>query len=336
MLKIIIVSLFFSGCSLVSSKVNYSKSDHFDGNTFYNPWGNNASKGLWDVLKWKISSSASKWPDNEIINSYRPNLVSEGKSASVHVTFIGQATTYIQDAKMSILTDPQFSNRASPISFLGPKRIRKPALQIAEIPTLDFVLISHNHYDHLDLPTIVALDKKFHPTFIVPLGNKILLEEAGLNKVIELDWWESFENIQLVPASHWSARGIYDRNKTLWGGFVINIDNKKVFFAGDTAYGPHFKMIHDKLGAMDISIIPIGAYAPRWFMKSQHIDPEEAVKAHMDLASKQSFAIHFETFQLTDEAFSEPRNLLLQEIEKAKINSNTFFIPEVGQTLVVR
>ncbi len=319
----------------MNSNANYPISDHYNGETFFNPWGMDATKGLWDVIKWKVTTTPAKWPESEIINKSIPELVRDGISSSVHVTYIGHATTYIQDAKLSILTDPQFSDRASPVSFVGPKRSRKPALQIDEIPKLDFVVISHNHYDHLDLPSLLKLHKKFRPKFIVPLGNKKLLEEEGIQNVIELDWWQSFENIQLVPVSHWSARGVYDRNKALWGGYVIKIDDKKVFFAGDTGYGPHFEMIYEKLGAMDISILPIGAYAPRWFMKYQHMDPTDALKAHTDLASKQSFAIHFETFQLTDEAFSEPRQLLTEELGKAQINLNKFFIPDVGQTLIV-
>jgi L-ascorbate metabolism protein UlaG (beta-lactamase superfamily) len=336
MMKIFFLFLFISGCSFIKTNANYPISDHYNGETFFNPWGIDATKGLWEVIKWKVTSSAVKWPDSEIINKSIPELVIDGTSSSVHVTYIGHATTYIQDAKMGILTDPQFSDRASPVGFIGPKRIRKPALQIEEIPKLDFVLISHNHYDHLDLPTLDKLNKKFHPQFIVPLGNKKLLEDEGIQNVVELDWWETFENIQLVPVSHWSARGINDRNLSLWGGYVIKSNHKKVFFAGDTGYGPHFKMIYEKLGAMDISILPIGAYAPRWFMKYQHMDPADALRAHTDLASKQSFAIHFETFQLTDEAFSEPRQLLTEEMGKAKINLNTFFIPDVGQTLVVK
>jgi len=179
MMKIFFLFLFISGCSFIKTNANYPISDHYNGETFFNPWGIDATKGLWEVIKWKVTSSAVKWPDSEIINKSIPELVIDGTSSSVHVTYIGHATTYIQDAKMGILTDPQFSDRASPVGFIGPKRIRKPALQIEEIPKLDFVLISHNHYDHLDLPTLDKLNKKFHPQFIVPLGNKKLLEDEG-------------------------------------------------------------------------------------------------------------------------------------------------------------
>jgi len=328
--------IFISGCSLLEKNTNYPLSDHYNGKTFFNPWGINATKNLWDVIKWKMNSTASKWPENETIQENNEALLFDGNSNSLHITYIGHATTYIQNSKQSILTDPQFSDRASPVSFAGPKRFRKPALQIDDIPKLNVVIISHNHYDHLDLPTLKKLFQKFRPTFIVPLGNKKLLGDEGIQNVIELDWWQTHENIQLVPVSHWSARGIFDRNQTLWGGFVISLDQRKIFFAGDTGYGPHFKMIYEKLGAMDVSILPIGAYAPRWFMKDQHMDPTDALKAHEDLKSKQSFAIHFETFQLTDEAFLEPRQRLTEEMSKNKMTPSEFFIPKFGQTLIVK
>ncbi len=329
-----LIIFFLNGCSSMDSKISYPKSDHYNGETFFNPWGANNAKTIWEAFKWKMTTKPALWP-LEITNTIKPIFVQNGETSSLHITYIGHATTYIQDSKLSILTDPQFSDRASPVSFAGPKRIRKPAIEIENIPALDFVLISHNHYDHLDLPTLSALNTKFHPTFIVPLGNSELLKSVGIEKVVELDWWQKHENIELVPVQHWSARGIRDRNKSLWGGYVITIDNQKVFFAGDTGYGPHFKMIREHCGPMDLSILPIGAYAPRWFMKDQHMNPEDAIMAHADLNSKKSFAIHFETFQLTDEPFEEPRNILSDEMKKKKILPDDFFIPQVGETLLV-
>ena len=312
------------------------KSDHFDGEKFFNPWGANNSKNLWDVFKWKMSTTPKKWPlFNEVINSAVPKIVHNREASSIHITYIGHATTYIQNENQSILTDPQFAHRASPVSFAGPSRVRLPAIDIDQIPSLDLVLISHNHYDHLDLPTLKILDKKFKPKFILPLGNAKFLKSVGIHNIVELDWWEEFENVTLVPAQHWSARGFNDKNKALWGGFVINMSNKKIFFAGDTGYGPQFKMIHEKLGAMDISILPIGAYEPRWFMKDQHMNPDDAVLAHLDLESRTSFAIHFETFQLTDEAFLEPREKLQVALSNYNLSSESFMAPEVGETLII-
>ena len=188
----------------------------------------------------------------------------------------------------------------------------------------------------MDLPSLRALNKKFKPKFIVPLGNAALLREEGIENVVELDWWQSEGVVQLVPAQHWSARGIYDRNKTLWGGYVINLPEKKIFFAGDTGYGPHFKMIRERVGSPDLAILPIGAYEPRSFMKDQHMNPEDAVQAHLDLQAQRSFGMHFETFQLTDEGFDEPRREVGASLEKFGLDRKTFFVPEFGETLILK
>ena len=329
------VIILLGACSTMPNAPAYPVSDHYDGSRFFNPWGANNTKSLWDVFKWKVGATPRPWPTQEIANTAIPNLVTAGRAASIHVTYIGHATVYIQDAHQNILTDPQFSLRASPVGFAGPARARKPALEVEKIPGVDTVIVSHNHYDHLDLPSLVALEKKFHPRFIVPLGNARLLKSEGIHNVIELDWWQSEANIQLVPAQHWSARGVADRNEALWGGYVVTLSGKKIFFAGDTGYGPHFKMIRERLGNMDVAILPIGAYEPRWFMKDQHMNPEDAVLAHQDLGARQSFAIHFETLRLTDEGFGEPRRDLATALSQRQIEARNFFAPDVGSTLVI-
>lgn len=337
LLPFILIIFPMLGCSALSTTTTYPKSDHFDGEVFFNPWGANVTKNFWDVLKWKLQSDAAQWPKEEVANNGVPHLVQANKAASVHVTYIGHATTYIQDEKINILTDPQFSQRASPVGFMGPKRVRKPALEMNQLPGVDFVLISHNHYDHLDLPSLKKLNELFKPEFIVPLGNGKLLLDEGIERVVELDWWDEYKNIQLTPAQHWSARGLFDRNKALWGGFSLKLSNKnkKIFYAGDTGYGPHFKMIQQKLGKFDLSILPIGAYAPRWFMKDQHMDPDDAIKAHLDLGSLKSYGVHFETFQLTDEAFLEPREKLQQALLTNHLSKEIFIAPVVGETLIL-
>jgi len=315
----------------------YPKSDHFDGKRFFNPWGVNANKSLWEVLNWKLKGEAKAWPTPPVPNTATARLLTSAptqapSSRPIHITSIGHATVLIQDQNLNILTDPQLSDRASPVSFAGPSRIRKPGLTLDELPQIHYVVVSHNHYDHLDLPTLVALHKKFKPVFVVPLGNGSLLRDAGVTSVVELDWWQSHHEITLVPVQHWSARGVMDRNEALWGGFVISLAQKKIFFAGDTGYGPHFKMIREKMGPMDISLLPIGAYEPRWFMKDQHMNPEDAVQAHLDLESRQSVAIHFETFQMTDEAFDEPRKALSDSIERRSTRMPPFTAPQIGGT----
>ncbi|MEY4615250.1 MAG: hypothetical protein RJB66_210 [Pseudomonadota bacterium] len=313
-----------------------SRSDHFDGEKFFNPWGANNTKTLWDVLKWKLSGSATEWPANASAGTAIPVLVDQGKAASIHITAIGHATTYIQDENISVLTDPQFSERASPVTFAGPRRHQKPAVTIEQLPAVDYVVVSHNHYDHMDLPSLKALYERFHPQFIVPLGNAKFLRDEGIEGITELDWWQSLGPVQLVPAQHWSARGVGDRNLALWGGFVLTMSGRKVYFAGDTGYGPHFKMIKDRVGDIELSLLPIGAYEPRSFMKDQHMNPEDAVKAHLDLNCKKSFAIHFEVFQLTDEGFDEPRKALREELQKANLSADAFFLPKLGETLILK
>lgn len=322
------------GCSSMRNHNHYSVSDHFDGTHFFNPWGNNVSKSLWDVLKWRFSTTPGPWP-TQVVNSAQPQLLPKGAKGSVHITYVGHATALIQDGVFSILTDPQWSDRASPIHFLGPKRIRQPGVELSKIDRVDLVLISHNHYDHMDLPTLRELDQLFHPLFVVPLGNAHILQSEGITNVKELDWWSTEGIVQLVPVQHWSTRSIMDRNQALWGGYVITISGKRIFFAGDTGYGPHFKMIHQRLGSVDLSLLPIGAYEPRWFMRDQHMNPEDAVKAHLDLGSQKSFAIHFETFRLTDESFSDPREFLKKALINAHLSEKDFFAPEVGETLIL-
>ena len=332
---IFLVSLYGEGKRAMGEELKYPLSDHYDGKRFFNPWGNNVAKSFWDVLKWRFSAEPRSWPE-QVINSAQPLLLKKGQSGSVHVTYVGHATTLIQDGQLSLLTDPQWSERAGPASFLGPKRIRKPGVDLSQIDHLDFVLVSHNHYDHLDLPTLQRLDQLFHPQFIVPLGNARILQGAGITRVKELDWWESFQMIQLVPVQHWSTRSLMDRNEALWGGYVITLSGKKIFFGGDTGYGPHFKMIRQHCGGMDLSLLPIGAYEPRWFMKEQHMNPDDAVMAHLDLGSKKSFAIHFETFRLTDEGFTEPREELKKAMGAHQVSDEQFLAPQIGETLILK
>lgn len=323
-----------------ASGKTYPKSEHYDGERFYNidPLAN-IKKGLLTVLQWRITSSPKEWPET-VENKVKPNFPQKIEDNEVHVTFINHSTLVVQTNGLTVLTDPIFSERASPVSFAGPKRVRKSGVSLEELPKIDFVIISHNHYDHLDINSLVSLKNKFDPTFIVPLANSALLEEYGITKVIELDWWQAHtvnENnkITLVPVQHWSARSPFDAFKTLWGGYVIEAGKKKIYFAGDTGYNNHFVETFKRFGAMDVSLIPIGAYEPRWFMKIQHVNPEEAVFAHMDLKSKKSIGIHFETFQLTDEGYLDPRQDLKKSLENLKLSPESFIAPEHGETLKI-
>ncbi len=295
-------------------------------------------KGLWDILKWKFTENQKAWP--KWVELPQHTVESErNPSSDIKYSVINHATVLIQWHGVNIITDPIYSERSSPLSWAGPKRVRSPGIAFNDLPPIDLVLISHNHYDHLDIDTLKLLNKRDHPLFVVGQKNGELLKAHGIEKYKEMNWWEEFDfntlTITFTPSQHWSARGLFDRRETLWGGYSIkDKEQSHIYFAGDTGYGKFFKLIEEKLGAPQLSFLPIGAYAPRWFMKNHHMDPSDAITAHKDLKSSQSVGIHFETFQLTDEAFNEPRttfNLLWHDEKKMGISTD-FFAPEFGKT----
>lgn len=313
--------------SLAQADTKYPVSDHYDGKVFFNP-NEHHMHTLWDILKWKLTADAAEWPQSVANKDYPLPMVS-AEQRSV-VTFINHATFLIQLKDLNILTDPIFSKRASPMTFMGPKRIREPGIQLEMLPKIDVVIISHNHYDHLDLEALKQLDAKFHPLMLVPLGDEKLLKEAGIQNVREMDWWHEQEirehKIVFTPSQHWSARGLFDKCESLWGSYFILSPDFKLYFGGDSGYGPHFGNIRLRLGAPDVSLLPIGAYAPRYFMKYHHMEPEEAVKAHADLNSNLSIGMHFGTFQLTDESLDEPVERL------KKTGENSFITLDQGES----
>jgi N-acyl-phosphatidylethanolamine-hydrolysing phospholipase D len=256
------------------------------------------------------------------------------------MTFIGHSTALLQVNGLNILTDPHFSERASPLSFVGPKRLRPPAAQIEQLPHIDVILISHNHYDHLDLPSLRRLltHQVKQPLLLVPLGHNTLLEEIGATNVRELDWWDHHDvsgtRFYGVPVHHWSARTLWDTDKALWSGWVIESKKSRVFFAGDTAYSPDFQDIAKRFPHFDLSLIPIGAYAPRSVMKSRHVNPAEAVQIHLDLRSRKSMAIHWGSFLLTDEPVGQPLVDLKSALAKSQVSEDSFFIPAHGATYI--
>lgn len=331
-----LVCLCFNFISCSNS--SYPVSDHCNGKIFYNENHSNLiHKKFSDLLKWKLFGSKKSWP-NQVNDNSQPNFTKTLKKGEGSITFINHSTELIQFKDISILTDPVFSERVSPFSWVGPKRHRQPGVTLERLPKIQMVIISHNHYDHLDINSLISIDKKDHPQFFVPLGNKKYLEKYNITNVVELDWWQDFRFdsglvMTLVPMQHWSTRWIIDRFKTLWGGYVIQYSGLKVLFAGDTGYNGQFKKIKQKLGCMDLSILPIGAYEPRWFMKEAHLNPEEAVRAHLDLNSHLSIGNHFGTFQLTDEAIEDPVTELRKSLKTAKINPRSFLTPKNGQTI---
>jgi L-ascorbate metabolism protein UlaG (beta-lactamase superfamily) len=314
---------------------NYPQSDHYDGSKFFNPT-NPESNGPWAVLKMLFTRKLEDWPAS-VENSPALDLNRQLNADEAAITFVNHATVLVQTKNFNFLTDPVWSERVSPVTWAGPKRHREPGIPFDKLPKIDFVVISHNHYDHMDIATLRKLNATFHPHFFVPLGNKAFLETNGITNVTELDWWQSFDftkdiKVSLAPAEHFSGRGLFDRNKTLWGSFVISFDDHTIYFGGDSAYSPHFKTIREHFGAPDLAFLPIGAYEPRWFMKSVHMDPDEAAQAHLDLGANQSIGIHFGTFQLTNESIEQPVIDLEAALKNKNVKMDTFITLAEGKT----
>jgi L-ascorbate metabolism protein UlaG (beta-lactamase superfamily) len=308
------------------------RTNHFDGHRFFNPNGANGQP-FWMVPRLLLTPW-TRWP-SEV--SVQPQRAPSPGPDEVVVTLVGHATFLIQAAATNVLIDPMYSERASPVPFAGPRRVRLPGVRFDDLPTISLVLLSHNHYDHCDLRTLQLLERRFHPPVVTPLGNGRLLRSAGVRRVEEIDWWETASAaplpITLTPAQHFSARSMFDRNRALWGGFLIEAGGRRIFFAGDTGYGPHFREIAVRLGPVDLALLPIGAYEPRWFMKDIHMHPAEAVQAHLDLASRQSIAMHFGVFQLTPEGIEEPVRELTNALRERGVPAERFRTAEVGESV---
>ena len=291
-------------------------SDHFNGKNFFNP-GHPAVRGLLDVLKWRRTSRPAPWPASVPVV---PSLVPAAPSSGLCATWVGQSTFVLRSSEVTILTDPIFSDRASPFPWAGPKRAAAPGVIFETLPKVDVVLLSHDHYDHCDLPTLRRLAERDNPLVISPLGHRTLLSGAGLDRVVELDWWGTGAampglEVTLVPARHWSRRMPFGTNTRLWGGFMLRTKGRLAYFAGDSGYDDRlFSEIGRRCGAPDLAMIPIGAYEPRWFMSDAHMNPAEAVRVHRDVGSRLSVAMHWGTFQLTDEAREEPVRALQEAL----------------------
>lgn len=318
------------GYTLSIPKYNGIVANNFRNGVFHN-LQKTQKKSFFDLSKWLISRNPPIWPNIKTTN--RPDF---SKYNGIKVTPIIHSTLLIQFENMNILTDPIWSKRASPFSFAGPKRVYEPPVKLSELPKIDMVLLSHNHYDHMDVYTLKELEKRFSPKFVTGLGNKKFLKSIGLNDVQELNWWESInDKITFVPAQHFSGRGLFDRNRSLWGGFIIKDNNKIVYFAGDTGYGDFFKEIYNRFGKISLALLPIGAYKPRSFMKSMHIDPKEAVIAMQDLHANRAIGIHFDSFaRLADEEYNSAKNDLKKSLNNLGIDVGKFKAGEPGKTYV--
>lgn len=278
----------------------------------------------------------ARWPDHVENHDYPPpeGAVPAGK---IGLTFIGHSSFLLRLGGAALLIDPVFSERCSPVGFAGPKRVRAPGQALAALPKPDAILLSHNHYDHCDIPSLRAIRERFGavPVF-APLGNRGWLERKGLGPVTELDWWQMAAwcglEITLTPARHFAARTPWDRNTTLWGGFFLRHGDGTVYVAGDSGYTGYFRAIRERLGAPDFSLLPIGAYAPRWFMGNVHLNPADAVQAFRDLGTRRAVGMHFGTFQLTDEAIDAPLDALAAARTAAGLDAAAFTTLDFGET----
>ncbi|MCH7859703.1 MAG: MBL fold metallo-hydrolase [Candidatus Marinimicrobia bacterium] len=317
---------------------------HHTDTGFRNPWpGSSPEHGFKEFFKWRrtrkdgtrprygevVNTLPLREPRWEIINAPGGRLV---------VTWLGHAAFLIQMDGLNILTDPNFSERASPVQFAGPRRVTPLPVEPDRLPPIDVVVISHNHYDHLDKGTVRRLGNG--PTWYVPLGLKGWFARQGVTRVVELDWWDRVDlkagrEIICVPAKHFSSRTLWDRNETLWAGWVLASPDHRVYFAGDTGYSQHFADIGERAGPLDLALLPIGAYNPEWFMSSVHITPDQAVQAHRDLSARRTIGMHWGTFILTDEPFLEPPRRLRESAARAGLSAEEVLVMEHGETLVL-
>ena len=327
---------------------------HFDGDLYFNPGitqppsppgqeSRRRSRLSW-IWRWIFGPEWPTWPEQEALPP-GPPPAAQGPEGVIRVTTVGHATFLIQMDGLNILTDPIWSERCSPISWAGPRRYRQPGIRFEDLPPIDVVLISHNHYDHLDLPTLERLAEKGSPRTVVPLGNGGLVLDAGIRRVDEFDWWQSVSlgpdvTVTLVPAQHFSSRSLWDRNKTLWGGYVISGPSGNVYFAGDTGYGPHFREIARRFSPIGVAILPISPYRsqrspdlPQVGFPGVHMGPAEAIAAHGDLRAGTSIAAHFQVFQLGSDGFDDAVNELAATAGERRLPPGSFVAPRPGQVM---
>ncbi|MEW6671267.1 MAG: MBL fold metallo-hydrolase [Thermodesulfobacteriota bacterium] len=343
-LKLLAFSLLAVLSSTCAAQMPYTAKPHHTPDGFRNLY-DYERHGFADFMKWRWQRLWQNRPEPE---SYEFPLAQNDPAAlrsntdKTTLTWIGHATLLFQLEGKNILTDPVFSQRASPVQWAGPKRVVPPGLAFEDLPPIDMVLISHDHYDALDKSTVWALYQRkggADTLFVVPLGFKGWFDDLGIRKVIELDWWEQHPHKGLiftaVPVQHWSKRSLFSRNESLWAGWVVRSERFRFFFCGDSGYAPHFKEIGARMGPFDLAAIPIGAYEPRWFMKQHHMNPEEALQVHADIKARKSVGIHWGTFILTDEPLDEPPRKLQNALKEKQNPAPDFTVLKHGETIIL-
>lgn len=330
---LVIFGLGAGACVFAAPGHNGQRTAHFDGTRFYNQMPIQ-EHGFTDLLRWAFTRQRGEWAET---TDFEPASPPEARVRDLRVTYVTHSTVLIQVDGVNILTDPIWSERASPVTFTGPRRQHPVGIRFEDLPPIDVVIVSHNHYDHMDLATLKRLYAEHHPRFLVGLGNLQLLNENGIDGVRELDWWQGVDitrdmRIVFVPAQHFSGRGIGDRNKTLWGGYVIESTQGNVYFAGDTGWGPHFEQIATRYSPIRFAILPIGAYQPSWFMSPVHISPAEALEAQAVLRAEYAMAIHYGTFSLADDGQHDPLEDLNLAQTTGPVPRDRFWVLEFGET----
>lgn len=350
----VLISVLLGGCSAVNPYYDPSRPHHTQEG-FTNNYAPTVNKSRADLARWLWESYRNGLPKPPAapIATQAPDLAAiharsdRGAQPQPAITWIGHGTMLVQSGRMNVLTDPIFSERASAVSFIGPKRAQPPGVALKDLPAINVVLISHNHYDHLDRQTVLDLAARSRgngraPTlFLVPLGVKPWFADLGITEVIEMDWWDwhihQGVEFNFTPVQHWSARGFGDRNQTLWGGYAVFASDFHWYYAGDTGYSKDFSDTRDRFairhpGGFDLALIPVGAYEPRWFMKEQHINPAEAVQIHKDLGARRSVGLHWGTFNLTDESLDQPPRDLAQARLAQGLRDEEFSVMKIGET----
>lgn len=343
---LLIGSLVLLGACASSNPYYDPSKAHHTPSGFVNSDGKTISKPLSELLQWYRERFGKELPPppGQFMASYEAFPVQDfqadvlKKYSDKTATWLGHASVMLRVNGFSVLTDPHFSERAFPVQWAGPKRKVRSPITVDRLPAIDVVVISHSHYDHMDRDTLIGIAQRQPDTlFLVPLGVEKTLQSWGIHNSKALDWWESHTvkntRLTLVPAYHWSARTLLDRNKTLWGGWSVEHPDLKFYFSGDTGYSKDFEEIGKRLGPFDFSAIAVGAYEPRWFMKAQHVNPDEAVQIHKDVKSSRSIGVHWGTFELTDEALDQPIGDLKQALKKQNVNPDEFLLLEAGETI---
>lgn len=354
--------LLLEGCTAVNPYYDPAKSHH-TREGFKNNYTVSVTQGFGALMRWQFEKRQQglpkppaapipqQAPDLKTIQAYAPAYAASGAAAArPAITWIGHASMLVQAGGLNVLTDPVFSQRASPVQFIGPLRAQPPGIALADLPPVDVVVVSHNHYDHLDTDSVQAIAARSaasgRPTlFLVPLGLKSWFASRGITHVIEMDWWDThvYRGVEFnfTPVQHWSARGFGDRSQTLWGGWAVFAPDLHWYFSGDTGYSKDFldtrarfanRQAAGQGGGFDLALIAVGAYEPRWFMSGQHVNPAEAVQIHQDLGAKRSVGVHWGTFELTDEPLDQPPQDLAAARAAKGLKDEDFSVMAVGET----